>query len=84
MSNPGQSYKINTYLCWLTENATGIFHVKETQDSMSQYIVSATEFSVPDKECVMTQPDDPCQMFAKMAFPVNEFNPPSITCAKKL
>ena len=49
-----------------------------------QYIVSATEFSVPDKECVMTQPDDPCQMFAKMAFPVNEFNPPSITCAKKL
>ena len=49
-----------------------------------QYIVSATEFSVPDKECVMTQPDDPCQLFAKMAFPVNEFNPPSINCAKKL
>lgn len=49
-----------------------------------QYIVSATEFSVPNKECVMTQPDDPCQVFAKMAFPVNEFNPPSINCAKKL
>ena len=44
MSNPGQSYKINTYLCWLTENATGIFHVKETQDSMSQYIVSARKY----------------------------------------
>lgn len=48
-----------------------------------QYIVSATEFSVPDKECVMTQPDDPCQVFAKMAFPTNEFNPPSFTCNKK-
>lgn len=47
-----------------------------------QYIVSATEFSVPDKECVMTQPDDPCQAFAKMAFPVNEFYPPSITSNK--
>ena len=47
-----------------------------------QYIVSATEFSVPDKECVMTQPDDPCQAFAKMAFPVNEFNPPSIGYTK--
>ncbi len=48
-----------------------------------QYIVSATEFSVPDKECVMTQPDDPCQAFAKMSFPVNEFNPPSLTCSRK-
>ena len=48
-----------------------------------QYIVSATEFSVPDKECVMTQPDDPCQAFAKMAFPVNEFSPPSIPCNKR-
>ncbi len=47
-----------------------------------QYIVSATEFSVPDKECVMTQPDDPCQAFAKMAFPFNEFNPPSV-CNRK-
>ena len=44
MSNPGQSYKINTYICWLTENATDIFQVKETQDSMSQYIVSARKY----------------------------------------
>lgn len=48
-----------------------------------QYIVSATEFSVPDKECVMTQPDDPCKAFAKMAFPTNEFYPPSICCRNK-
>ncbi len=48
-----------------------------------QYIVSATEFSVPDKECVMTQPDDPCQAFAKMAFPTNEFSPPSNPCQKR-
>ena len=46
-----------------------------------QYIISAREFSVPDKECVMTRPDDPCSAFAKMAFPVNEFYPPSISCA---
>ncbi|MBE6642142.1 MAG: hypothetical protein IJN17_01355 [Clostridia bacterium] len=48
-----------------------------------QYIISASEFSVPDKECIMTQPDDPCSAFAKMAFPVNEFNPPSIGCTKR-
>ncbi len=48
-----------------------------------QYVVSATEFSVPDKECVMAQPDDPCQVFAKMAFPINEFSPPSLGCLKK-
>lgn len=48
-----------------------------------QYIVSATEFSVPDKECVMSQPDDPCQAFAKMSFPTSEFNPPSISCSGK-
>jgi len=49
-----------------------------------QYIVQATEYSVPDKECVMTQPDDPCQAFAKMAFPINEFSPPSLPCRNKL
>lgn len=43
-----------------------------------QYIISANEFSVPDKQCVMSEPDDPCRAFAKMDFPVNEFSPPSL------
>lgn len=52
----------------------------------NQYLINGTEFSVPDKECIMTEPDDPCKAFSKMAFPVNEFNPPSlrkINCTEK-
>ncbi|MBQ4575802.1 MAG: hypothetical protein IJA85_11500 [Clostridia bacterium] len=43
----------------------------------AQYLISATEYSVPDKECVTSCDDDPCTLFSKMAFPINEFSPPS-------
>lgn len=39
----------------------------------AQYIVSATEYSVPDKECVSNDEDSPCSIFKTMAFPVSEF-----------
>lgn len=38
-----------------------------------QYLISATEYVVPDKECVTTSDDDPCSVFKTMAFPVSEF-----------
>ena len=45
----------------------------------AQYLVSATEYSVPDKECTpATNEDDPCGIFRALAFPVNEFYPPSL------
>ena len=39
----------------------------------SQYLVSAQEYCIPDKECVQTPKDDPCSVFKTMAFPISEF-----------
>ncbi len=43
----------------------------------AQYLVEATEYCVPDKECVAHEEDDPCCLFRGMAFPVSEFCPPA-------
>lgn len=44
-----------------------------------QYLVQATEYCVPDKECVSAEEDDPCSLFRTMAFPTAEFCPPSFS-----
>lgn len=38
-----------------------------------QYLVSAAEYVIPDKECVSPSTDDPCSVFRSMAFPSSEF-----------
>lgn len=38
-----------------------------------QYVISASEYIIPDKECVSPTNDDPCSVFRSMAFPVSEF-----------
>ncbi|MBR2848435.1 MAG: hypothetical protein IKB87_03150 [Clostridia bacterium] len=43
----------------------------------AQYLVSAVEYCVPEKECPQAHEDDPCSMFKKMRFPISEFCPPS-------
>lgn len=43
----------------------------------AQYLINATEYCVPDKECVSTEDDDPCAVFRSMAFPSSEFCPPN-------
>lgn len=42
-----------------------------------QYMINATEYTIPDKVCIESTDDDPCAAFAKMSFPVSEFYPPS-------
>lgn len=42
----------------------------------AQYLINATEYCVPDKECVSTDDDNPCTVFRNMAFPTQEFCPP--------
>ncbi len=42
-----------------------------------QYIVNATENSVPEKECVVANEKDPCAIFRNMDFPVSQFAPPA-------
>ncbi len=41
----------------------------------AQYLISATDFVIPDKECVTATPDNPCELFRSMAFPIAEFTP---------
>ena len=48
----------------------------------AQYLVHGTEYTVPEKECVSPSNDDPCNMFKHMAFPINEFYPPSLSDVK--
>ena len=45
-----------------------------------QYLIQATEYSVPEKECRPVNEEDPCALFEKMAFPVDEFSPPPYRC----
>lgn len=48
-----------------------------------QYLVNATEYSVPDKECSCPEEKNACTLFRSMSFPVEEFSsssiPPSFT-----
>ena len=56
----------------------GIFSVIRIERP-AQYLISAADYSVPDKECVMTEEDDACSLFRSMAFPVQEFSPPALS-----
>jgi hypothetical protein len=40
----------------------------------AQFLISATEYCVPDKECVCDEPSSPCSLFRNMAFPTGEFS----------
>lgn len=40
----------------------------------AQYLISATEYAVPDKECSCGEDKDPCCLFRTMEFPTEEFS----------
>ena len=40
----------------------------------AQYLINASEYAVPDKECVANESDDPCCVFNTMPFPIGEFS----------
>ena len=45
----------------------------------AQLLVQATDYSVPDKECVAaTNDENPCSVFDKMPFPINRFRGTSV------
>lgn len=56
----------------------GIFSVIRIERP-TQLIVSGTEYTVPEKECLSPSTDDPCSMFSHMAFPVGQFGTPSLS-----
>ncbi len=39
----------------------------------AQFIINATEYTVPDKECLSHSEENPCDIFKCMAFPTHEF-----------
>ena len=40
----------------------------------AQLVVNASEYCIPDKECISPREDDPCSVFRSMAFPISEFS----------
>ena len=58
----------------------GIFSVIRIE-RQAQILVQATDYSVPDKECVAASNDDnPCALFNTMPFPVNQFTTVMTPC----
>ncbi len=45
----------------------------------TQLLIPAYDYCLPDKECVGSGEDDPCTMFGRISFPVDEFFPPDST-----
>ncbi len=74
------SRRINGGLCDNGEKllvvSLGFFSVTRIERP-EQYLLQATEYSVPEKECEFIECDDPCSVFRKMDFPINEFSPPA-------
>ena len=42
----------------------------------TQLLIPAYDYSLPDKECPGSSEDDPCELFGRIRFPVEEFLPP--------
>jgi len=43
-----------------------------------QIVVPCADFCIPEKDCSPHGEEDPCKLFKKMKFPINEFFPPSL------
>lgn len=48
-----------------------------------QYVINATEYCVPDKQCFEAEDSDPCMLFRQMEFPTSEFCPPHLGTVAK-
>lgn len=46
----------------------------------TQLLIPAYDYCMPDKECPGTSEDDPCALFSRIRFPVEEFFPPDSVC----
>ncbi len=55
----------------------GIFTIVSLQRNV-QMMIPVYDFCVPDKDCSGGCNDDPCELFKKIKFPIDEFFPPRI------
>ena len=56
----------------------GFFSVMR-MERPAQILVSAAEYAVPDKECVFRDDESPASAFRRMAFPTEQFQPPTLS-----
>jgi len=49
----------------------------------TQLLIPAYDYCMPEKECPGCTEDDPCAMFGKIRFPVEEFFPPDSLCGDR-
>ncbi len=53
----------------------GLFTIVRLERSI-ELLIPAFDFCVPEKECVGSTEEDPCNIFRRLKFPVDEFFPP--------
>lgn len=53
----------------------GIFSIVKLERRV-QLLIPAYDFCIPNKECVGATDDNPCDLFERISFPVDEFFPP--------
>ena len=53
----------------------GLFSIIKIERQV-QLLVPVYDFCIPDKECVAATPDNPCELFDSINFPLDEFYPP--------
>lgn len=53
----------------------GLFTIVKLERNV-QLLIPAFDFCIPEKECVASTVDDPCNIFENISFPVDEFFPP--------
>lgn len=53
----------------------GIFSIIKLERKV-QLLIPAYDFCVPQKECIGATDDNPCDLFERISFPVDEFFPP--------
>lgn len=54
----------------------GLFTIVKLERNV-QILIPAYDFCMPDKECVASVDEDPCELFETLNFPVDEFFPPT-------
>lgn len=65
---PGNETK-NVYI------SLGVFSIIKLERRV-QLLIPSYDFCVPSKECVSATDDNPCELFERIDFPVDEFFPP--------
>lgn len=64
--------------CKIVLITIGLFSIVQIERCV-QMMIPAYDFCVPDKESMVANGDDPCELFKRIKFPTNEFFPPKLT-----